>query len=73
MQRKTNVFKRVFFSPTQEEFFANASFLKNLFFQRTGFVRNWSDITSNVNRFVESVCELDTTHLRTDRRATDNN
>jgi hypothetical protein len=28
---------------------------------------------SNVNRFEQSVCKFDTTHLRTDRRATDNN
>ncbi|MBK6915412.1 MAG: hypothetical protein IPH11_17745 [Ignavibacteriales bacterium] len=42
----------------------------NLFCQRT--VRNWTDIASNVIRFGQSVCKLDTTHLRTDRRATDN-
>lgn len=36
------------------------------------FVQTLTDITLNVNRFGQSVCELQTTHLRTDRRATDN-
>jgi hypothetical protein len=49
-------FKRVFFSATQRKIFATPLFLIQLFFQRTGFVRNRTDIASNVNRFVESVC-----------------
>jgi len=51
-----------FFSPTLRCF--------NFFSHRT--VRNRTDSASNVNRFGQSVCKLDTTHLRTDRRATDN-
>ena len=53
-----NFFRRVFFSPTQEEiqiiFFPTLRFFKYLFSQRT--VQIWTDIASNVNRFVESVC-----------------
>ncbi len=30
------------------------------------------DIATNVNHFGQSVCELDTTRLRTERRTTDN-
>ena len=71
---KGNFFKRVFFSPTQEEiqiiFFPTLRFFNYLFFQRT--VRNRTDIASNVNRFEQSVCKLDTTLHQTDRRATDN-
>jgi hypothetical protein len=69
---ETKACKRVFFSATQENFFPSLLFLLNLFFQRTGFVRNRTDTASNVNRFGQSVNKLDTTHLRTDRRATDN-
>ncbi len=72
MQRTTKVFKRVFFSATQEEFFANAPFLKNLFSQRTGIVRNRADTASKTNHFGHIVCKFDTTHLRTDRKATAN-
>jgi len=68
MQRTTNFFKRVFFSPTQEEiqiiFFLTLRFFNYLFSQRT--VRNRTDIAFNVNRFVESVCGIDTTRLRTE-------
>lgn len=57
---KGNFFKRVFFSPTQEEiqiiFFATLRFFNYLFFQRT--VLNRTGIASNVNRFEQSVCEL---------------
>lgn len=71
---KGNVFKRVFFSPTQEEiqiiFFPSLRFFNYLFFQRT--VRNLTDSASIVGDFGQSVCELDTTALWTDRRATDN-
>lgn len=67
-------FKRVFFSPTQEEiqiiFFPTLRFFNYLFSHRTVLTR--TDTASNVNRFGQSVCKLDTTHLRTDRRATDN-
>jgi hypothetical protein len=72
MQRSTKVFKRVFFSPTQEEFFANTTFLKNLFSQRTVIWRNRTDTVSKANHFRQSVCKFDTTHPRTDRRATAN-
>lgn len=68
----TNFFKRVFFSATQRKIFTSPLFLIQLFSQRTGFVRNRTDIASNVNRFGQSVCGLDTTHLRTDRRASAN-
>ena len=72
--RTTKVFKRVFFSPTQEEiqiiFFPTLRFFNYLFFQRT--VRNWTDTASIVGNFGQSECKLDTTLLRTDRRATDN-
>ncbi len=64
-------FKRVFFSPSQEEFFPPLFFL--FFFRhRTGTVLNPTDIAPNVNNFVDSVCKLDTTPLRTDRRASGN-
>ena len=70
----SNIFKRVFFSPTQEEiqiiFFPILRFFKYLFFQRT--VRNWTDSASNVSCFLDSVCKMGTTQHRTDRRATDN-
>jgi hypothetical protein len=71
--RTTNFFKRVLFSATQKEiqiiFFPTLRFFY-FFFQRT--VRNLTDSASNVNRFLDSVCKLDKTTLRTDRRATDN-
>ena len=71
---KGNFFKRVFFSPPQKEiqiiFFPTLRFFNYLFFQRT--VRNRTDIASNVNRFEQSVCGLQTTHLRTDSKAADN-
>ena len=52
---ESNFFKRVFFSPTQENFFPTLPFLIKLFSQRTGIVRNWTDIASNVNRIEQSV------------------
>ena len=67
-----NFFKRVFFSPTQEKFLPTLLFLIKLFFQRTGFVRNRTDIASNVNRFVDSACGLQTVVLRSDSRAAHN-
>ncbi|NBV09635.1 MAG: hypothetical protein EBS09_11105 [Flavobacteriia bacterium] len=72
-QPTTKVFKRVFFSPTQEEIqiiFSPTLRCFNFISIRT--VRNMTDSASNVNHFLDSVCKLDTTHLRTDRRATDN-
>jgi len=71
----SNYFKRVFFSPPQEEiqinFFPTLRFFNYFFFQRT--VRNRTDIASNVNRFVDRFVQtFDTTHLRTERRATGN-
>ena len=70
----SNYFMRVFISPTQKEiqiiFFPTHRFFNYLFFQRT--VRNRTDIALNVNRFEQSVCGLQTTHLRTDSKAADN-
>ena len=64
-------FKRVFFSPTREEFFPPLFFL--FFFRhRTSSVLNWTDRASNVNLFGQSACKLDTSPLRTDRRASGN-
>ena len=64
-------FKRVFFSPTKEEFFPPLFFL--FFFRhRTGSVLNLTDSASNVNFFGLSACKLDTSTLRTDRRASGN-
>jgi hypothetical protein len=64
-------FKRVFFSPTQEEFFPPLFFL--FFFRhRTGLVLNSTARASNINLFGQSACKLDTSLLRTDRRASGN-
>jgi hypothetical protein len=67
----SNFFKRVFFSPTQKEFFPPLFFL---FFSRhrTGFVLNSTDRASKVNHLGHSVRKLDTSTLRTDRRASGN-
>jgi hypothetical protein len=35
-------------------------------------MHNWTDSATNVNCFVESACKLDTSPLRTDRRASGN-
>ena len=67
----SNFFKRVFFSPIQEEFFPPLFFL--FFFpHRTGFVRNQTDSASNVNRFYKQLCKLGTTPLRTDSKPAGN-
>jgi hypothetical protein len=66
---ESTFFKRVFFLPTKNPPFL---FLQIYFSHRTGFVRNRTDIASNVNRFGQSGCKLDTTHLRTDRRVSGN-
>lgn len=51
-----------FFSPTLRCF--------NFFHQRTVLIR--TDIALNVNRFEQSACGLETTHLRTDSKAAGN-
>ena len=51
-----------FFSPTLQKKIKSR--------QRT--VLTWTDTALNVNRFAQSVCGLQTTHLRTDSRAADN-
>ena len=67
----SNFFKRVFFCPTQEDFFPPLFFL--FFFRhRTGFVRNLTGSASFVNLLGERAYKLDTTPLRTDRRASGN-
>ncbi len=67
----SNFFKRVFFSPTKEEFFPPLFFL--FFFRhRTGSVLYRTDSASHVYRFLDIVCKLDTSTLRTDRRASGN-
>ncbi len=64
-------FKRVFFSPTQEEFFPPRFFL--FFFRhRTGTLLNSTASDFNVNLFGQNACKLDTSPLRTDRRASGN-
>ena len=64
-------FKRVFFSPTQEEFFPPRFFLF-FFSHRTGTVLNSTDSASNVNLLGQNACKLNTSTLRTDRRASGN-
>ncbi len=59
-------FKRVFFSPPKK---SSLPFFTNLFPPPHGFTGNRTVTSSNVNRFGQSVCKLDTTHLRTERRA----
>jgi hypothetical protein len=71
---KSNFFKRVFFSNTQEEIqinlFPALRFFNYLFSHRT--VLNLTDKAFKINRFGQSACKLDMTQLRTERRATDN-
>ena len=71
-QRMTNFFKRVFFSPAQEEFqnFSPTLQKKIKTPQRTVLTR--TDIATNINRFGQRLCELATATLRTDRRASGN-
>jgi hypothetical protein len=68
----TKAFKRVFFSATQENIFPTLPFLLNLFSPTHGFTANTTSCASNVNRFEQSVCELQATHLRTNSRAAAN-
>ena len=65
----TKAFKRVFFSPPKNPPFL---FLQIYFAHRTGSVLNRTDSASNVNRFGQSVCGLDTSILWTERRASAN-
>ena len=70
---ESNFFKRVFFSPTQEEiqiFFSPTLRCFNFFCQRTVLIR--TDIASNVNRFVASVCGHRTEQLRGESMAAAN-
>jgi len=69
---ETKACKRVFFSPTQENFFPTLPFLIKLFSPTHRFIANTTSYAFNVNRFEQSVCGLDTTHLRTDSRAAHN-
>ena len=68
----TNFFKRVFFSPPKKEFqnFFPTLQKKIKTLQRT--VLTWTDIASNVNRFGQSVCGLETVVLRGKSKAADN-
>ena len=66
---ESNFFKRVFFSPPKK---SALPFFTNLFFPPHGFTADTNNCASNVNRFEQSACELQTTHLRTDSRAADN-
>jgi hypothetical protein len=69
---ETKACKRVFFSATQIEIqkFFLPPFKKIRTPNRT--VLTWTDTALNVNRFEQTVCGLQTTHLRTDSRAAAN-
>lgn len=69
---ESNFFKRVFFSPTQRKNFATPLFLIQLFSPTHGLTASTTSSASNVNRFEQSVCGLDNSTLRTDRRASAN-
>ena len=73
-QRFKQFFLREYFFSTPRRnskiFFPSLRFFNYLFSQRTEL--NRTDSASNINRFGQSVSKLDTTTLRTDRRATDN-
>ena len=61
---ESNFFKRVFFSPPKKKM--PPLFKKrNLFFPTHGFSANTNSCASNVNRFEQSACELQTVVLRT--------
>ena len=68
----SNFFKRVFFSPTQEEFSPPFLFLIKLFSPTHGFTANTTSCASNVIRFGQGMSKLGTSPLRTDRRASAN-
>ncbi len=69
---KGNFFKRVFFSPPQENFLPPLFFLIKLFSPTHGLSANTNSCASNVNRFVETVSELQTVVLRTNSTAAAN-
>jgi len=58
----TNFFKRVFFSPTQEEFLP--PFFFYFFFASAQILQTCTETASNVNHFVDSVWRHRMTHLR---------
>jgi len=65
------IFLREYFFLPPRRIFPNSIFL--FFFRhRTGFVLTRTDTASNVNRFGQSVCKLDTSTLRKERRASGN-
>lgn len=66
---ESNFFKRVFFSPPKK---STLPFFTNLFSPTHGLTCNLTMSAFNINPFGQSVCNLDMTRLRTDRRATDN-
>lgn len=67
--RKSNAQKNTLLKNAQAN--AESNFFKRVFFSQLT-VSSRTDITSNLYRFGQSVCKLDKTHPRTDRRATDN-
>jgi len=72
-QPTTNVFKRVFFSPPKEKF--NNKKFPTPYKNKTSFYRTVKTLTDNaliVNHYKKSDCKLDTSTLRTDRRASGN-
>jgi len=69
----TKAFKRVFLSPPQEEFYFFSPTLRCFKYFATALCVTRQDCSSNLNRFVDRfVRTSDTTHLRTDRRASGN-
>ena len=66
-----NFFKRVFFSPPKKKMPTHFK-KRNLFFSPHGFTANTNSCASNVNRFVETVCELRADVLRMNSRAAHN-
>jgi len=65
-------FLREYFFSHARRIFSLPSFLKNLLPPTHGLIRNPTLTVFEVNRSVDSVCRLDTTPLRTDRRASGN-
>ncbi len=65
-------FLREYFFSHPSRIFSLPSFLKNLFPPTHGLSRNPTMTAFNLNRFVDSVCGLDTILLRIDRRASGN-
>ena len=64
-------FKRVFFSPTQRRIFSTPLFF--VFFSPPhGLTASTTSCASNVNLLGQNACKLDTSPLRTDRRASGN-